>query len=75
VVESNTATLTTTSPPIPTLRVSTSGVSRRAAKPTTTVMPDVSTAAPAVLSVRRAASRRRSPRFNSSRNRVTIRSE
>jgi len=75
VVESSTATATTTRPPIPTLRVSTSGVNSKAAKPTTTVRPDVSTAPPAVKKVVTAASRRRLPRPSSSRNRVTTSSE
>ena len=48
VVASSTATPTTTNPPTPTERVSVSGVRIRAAKPTTTVTPDVTTAEPAV---------------------------
>jgi hypothetical protein len=54
-VESATATATTASPPIPTLCVSISGVSSSAANPTTTVMPEVRTAAPAVSRARAAA--------------------
>ena len=47
-IESSTATATTMSPPIPTLRVSIRGVKSRAPNPTTTVSPDVITARPAV---------------------------
>ena len=75
VIESSTATATTMSPPMPTLRVSISGVRSRAPKPTTTVSPDVITARPAVASVLTAATRRRDPRASSSRKRVTISSE
>ena len=75
VTESSTATATTMRPPIPTLRVSISGVKRSAPNPTTTVRPEVMTAAPAVIIVLTAASRRRSPWRSSSRNRVTTRSE
>ncbi len=75
VVESSTAAATTTRPPSPTLRVSISGVKSSAPNPTTTVSPDVTTAAPAVSMVLTAASRRRCPRRNSSRKRVTISSE
>ncbi len=67
----STATATTTRPPIPMLRVSTSGVINSAPKPTATVVPEVMTATPAVLRVRSAASLRRSPRVSSSRKRVT----
>jgi hypothetical protein len=56
---------------MPTLRVSISGVSRSAPKPTTTVSPEVMTARPAVTIALTAACRRRSPRPSSSRNRVT----
>ena len=75
VVASSTAVATTSSPPTPTDRVSTSGVVRSPANPTTTVSPDVTTAAPAVCTVRTAASSGESPRFSSSRNRVTTSSE
>ena len=66
---------TTSNPPTPTDRVSDSGVHTSAAKPTTTVIPDVITADPAVSIVRTAASTGDSPRFSSSRNRVTMSSE
>src|SRR3989475_10598360 len=75
VVASSTATNTTNSPPTPTDRVSESGVVSSAAKPTTTVNPDVITADPAVSTVRTAASTGESPRFSSSRNRVTTSNE
>ena len=75
VVASNTATATTISPPTPTERVSVSGVRISAAKPTTTVSPEVTTAEPAVWMVRTAASAGDRPRFSSSRNRVTMSSE
>ena len=75
VIESSTATATTMSPPIPTLRVSISGVSSSAPNPTTTVRPDVITARPAVARVLTAAIWRRAPRASSSRNRVTTSSE
>ena len=64
VIESSTATATTMSPPMPTLRVSISGVSSSAPKPTTTVSPEVITARPAVARVLAAAiapPRRREP--------------
>ena len=72
---SSTAASTTSSPPTPTDRVSDSGVITKAAKPTTTVIPEVTTADPAVSMVRTAASTGDSPRFSSSRKRVTMRSE
>ena len=75
VTESSTADATTMSPPMPTLRVSTSGVKISAPNPTTTVRPDVMTAPPAVRMVFTAASRRDDPRLISSRKRVTMRSE
>src|SRR2546425_11484482 len=75
VVASRTATSTTNSPPTPTDRVSESGVVSSAAKPTTTVNPDVITADPAVSPVRTAASTGESPRFSSSPNRVTTSNE
>jgi hypothetical protein len=75
VIESITATATTMSPPIPTLRVSISGVSSSAPNPTNTVSPEVITARPAVARVLTAAICRRAPRASSSRNRVTTRSE
>ena len=75
VVASSTATATTSSPPTPTERVSESGVVTSAAKPTTTVSPDVTTAEPAVSTVRSAASAGARPRFSSSRKRVTMRRE
>ena len=74
-IESSTATATTMSPPMPTLRVSISGVKSSAPNPTTTVSPEVITADPAVTIVLTAASCRRSPRPSSSRNRVTTSSE
>src|SRR5438309_1190741 len=55
VVASSTAVSTTSSPPTPTDRVSDSGVHTSAAKPTTTVIPDVITADPAVSIERREA--------------------
>ena len=70
-----TATDTTSSPPIPTDRVSMMGVSRRVANPTITVRPLVMTARPAVSMVFTAASLALFPRFISSRNRVTMNSE
>jgi hypothetical protein len=57
------------------LRVSTSGVKSSAPNPTATISPEVMTALPAVRKARSAASRRRSPRFSSSRNLVTMSSE
>src|SRR3989442_5137453 len=68
VVASRTATSTTNSPPTPTDRVSESGVVSSAAKPTTTVNPDVITADPAVSTVRPAAPTGESPRFSSPGN-------
>ncbi len=56
VVESSTATATTTRPLSPMLRVSTIGGMSSAANPTSTVRPEVMTAVPAVARVRRAAS-------------------
>ncbi len=75
VVDRSTAIATTTNPAIPTLRVSVSGISSSAAKPTTTVAPEVITALPAVRKVRTAASWARSPALSSSRKRVTTSSE
>ncbi len=75
VVASSTAMPTTSRPPMPTDRVSVMGVVVSAAKPTTTVIPDVTTAEPAVSIVRIAASTGDRPRFISSRNRVTMSSE
>ncbi len=74
-MERSTELATTSRPPIPTERVSVIGVVVRAANPTTTVMPDVMTAEPAVSIVRIAASTGDRPRFISSRKRVTMRSE
>ena len=75
-MERRTATATTRSPPVPTERVSVIGVvSTSPRNPTITVRPDVTTAAPAVSIVRTAASVGWSPRFSSSRNRVTMNSE
>ena len=75
VVDSRTAVATTSSPPMPTDRVSMSGVVMSAPNPTTTIRPDVMTAEPAVRMVRIAASTGESPRFSSSRKRVTMSSE
>jgi hypothetical protein len=50
-------------------------MTKSAANPTATVSPLVNTALPAVAIVRAAASRATSPRFSSSRNRVTMRRE
>ena len=76
VVASSTATATTSIPPVPTDRVSVIGVvTTRPRKPTMTVMPDVTTADPAVSMVRAAASTGVRPRFSSSRKRVTMSSE
>ncbi len=76
VVESSTATATTSSPPVPTERVSVIDVViTKPRNPTSTVSPEVMTAEPAVSIVRTAASVGMSPRFSSSRNRVTMNSE
>jgi hypothetical protein len=75
VTASSTMTATTTIPASPTLRVSTSGVSSRAANPMTTVPPEVTTARPAVASMRCTAAPGSPERASSSRKRVTISSE
>ncbi len=75
VTASRTITATTTIPARPTLRVSTIGVSSRAANPMTTVAPEVTTARPAVASIRSVAVPASPERASSSRKRVTIRSE
>jgi hypothetical protein len=75
VTASSTMTATTTIPASPTLRVSTSGVSSRAANPMTTVPPEVTTARPAVASIRCTAVAASPERASSSRKRETINSE
>jgi len=74
-VAKSTATPTTTSPPTPMLRVSTSGVNSNPAKPTATESPEAATVTPAVVTVRAMASAFGAPRSSSSRKRVNTSNE
>ena len=67
-----TADMTTSNPPMPTDRVSEAGVRSSDANPINTVSPLMTTARPAVVMERTAASWGPNPRFISSLKRVTM---